>query len=474
MSKRIHNQDGKAHLPLFLFLLGTLAFSLSALPRGPASDREHFMETSLSSEFASDCLAMSRTMSGGSENGHCTINPVSNNNDSVQVRADISVTPRNDLGSRDANGNSVTSPGWATTVKILCEGDDCPEGIGQTITIPNHVKKKDFDSIYSTVMTDFKVGAKQMAKRIKAARAQAEKERQAEEERLKCEFSPKKNRRGKRHELKGIAQMNCFYANMEKMDDEEASDYYQRYVLGKLENLVSSQNLREQRQGLAMIKSLEMSKIGGEFIKESVLDLQKLGAFQAQANKEKMSLFGISPMDPTYQARLQQARLSQFQADMYFRSRGIQIENREWAIGDQFGFNYAENLLNNLHSFQNRLNQNYAAFVNQNQNIMNWNPQAQAQAQGLPNNYQPQVANNGPVQPWAQGTQFGPPPPPQQANNQFANVQNQPNQPNQPNQQPVAQQPIQPQNYSVPPSTQLQTNKTAPLTISRPGGIKRR
>jgi len=46
---------------------------------------------------------------------------------------------------------------------------------------------------------------------------------------------------------------------VEDLDDEVAADYYEKYILPEVESLLGSNDVRKQRQGMAILKQMKLS-----------------------------------------------------------------------------------------------------------------------------------------------------------------------------------------------------------------------
>jgi hypothetical protein len=134
--------------------------------------------------------------------------------------------------------------------------------------------------------------------------------------------------------------------------------------------------VRKQRQGMALLKQLSEAGVGGDFVKESVRDLAKFGQFKYQSDQQKLQILAMAPNDPRRAGMIHQMHMSKLQADSYFQSRGINIQNQDWPTSD--GFDYINVLTDNLADFKTRLDQNYASLLQQHQYLLQ-NPMMAAQ-----------------------------------------------------------------------------------------------
>jgi hypothetical protein len=389
----------RGQAPQLLLLLGALAFSLSTLPEGQKKSTLTFTVTSLSSnaEFASTCADMVNSLDAGANDGSCDIRPVTRSSDygNIQGQVDVKLT---DVAHR----GQPTTKEWVYTLKVLCQGEDCPENA--VISTPGHVAEKDFAAITAKVMSEFSTDASRMADQIKA-------ERKKQARINKCEINDDGDK------LAGKAQMKCKVARLDKLNDDQAADYYQDNILPDLERMVGSNNIRDQREGAALLKQLKKSGAGGDFVADSIDDLAKFGGFNYQANQLRQQWMMMSPNDPNRNLIRQQALSNKMMADSFFQARTDQVGIDNWGMGMN-GFDFGSNLSNNLADFQSHIDENYAPLLAlQKQLIQNTsfqaakaqNPQFQMQQNNDPRDARAPVSTSlpGPTTPWSKDTQFG-------------------------------------------------------------------
>ncbi|MGZ3721947.1 MAG: hypothetical protein ACXVA9_03390, partial [Bdellovibrionales bacterium] len=211
--------------------------------------------------------------------------------------------------------------------------------------------------------------AAKMASRIKQAKIDEDKanERRAKRERCETEKDPRDEKKDRKI-TDARKRMDCHIARLEDMDEDEAADHYEKYIMPELEGMVSSSDVRKQRQGMALLKQLNADGAGGDFMKESIRDLAKFGQFNYQANQQKLKIMGMNPNDPARALEVQNMRVAQFQADGYFRSRGLMVDNQVWPMDSTF--DYTNTLTDDLARFQTRLDQNFASLLQQHQFLL--------------------------------------------------------------------------------------------------------
>lgn len=379
------NYETKARAPMFIFLLGTLAFSLSSLP-GHSGEADRYNSVSFSSEFAAEktgvpCSLLSQLDSGDSAS--CIAKKqVDGLDDMISGLVKVQIVSQDIRDPKNLDGMTKEKM-LAITVKT----DDVET---EPIYLPrdanyrqiNEIAKKHFSRI-----------ADQRGKDALAAKEAAKKKKDKQAKRDKCLTDENDEK------IEGKARMSCWIGRLDGMEDEKAADIFENNILPEVEALVKSDSPRDRQKGMALIAQLAEKHVGGDFVKETLGDLVHFDVIKEQLEKDKKdpALF-MAPNNPARIALLQKMRWEQSVANSYFTKRGEAVKNEGWATDTNFDF--AANLTANLEDFNAQIYQNYAAILEQHQNYLALNGGQNQDPRSGRAQVQTSLPGNGPVSPW--------------------------------------------------------------------------
>jgi hypothetical protein len=347
----------KSTAPLFLVLMGTLAFSLSALP-GHKSEGA----TTLSSEFAHDCDQMSDSIQGGEEQGRCEVKPLSGRDDLAKLLAKVNVK-KGTSKYRDSEDRVQTAEGWQIDIEWLCkEGDPdkCPR------ISPIHTSTARSKDITEKILSAVKANARSVSEKIKTA----SRDRKDIDD---CIIDSET-----KEEIPESRRMSCKIDRMRDMSASKAADYYETEIHPQLEAKVGSNDPRQQREGYALLQELTKAQAGGKFVRESVEELTMYGKMKASAVVEQQKIMAMQAdiqQTPTGALRTQKMQLMQAeilkmrQMEMSLSQRlgksAADVNAMPWSSG----YSFANTLTGNLTDYQAHLEQTFGT-ITQNHELM--------------------------------------------------------------------------------------------------------
>ena len=318
-------------LPMFLFLVGTLAFNLSVVP-GHHAQGDGAIALSSEVAYSTNCPDMINSMDGGASAGNCDLAPIATG-DLANVESHV-IANTATIGHRDAQNQEkvVTTQGWESVLELTCkEQGSCPEDLPPTII---RVQAKNLTELNAKITAAYKKQIDIATTEVKRAKERKAKEDAAAKALKKdienCvvdEDTPTvKNTAAER--------TSCQLTTLKSIKDpDEAAEYFETNLQENLKKWASSSNPALRAKAKKMLDDLTTSfgsKDGAEALLADLSEIPKYAADKLAEDQMKLQIKGL-PAGKQRDNLLAELRLKQSLYSGTFVDDKASIPTSDWA-----------------------------------------------------------------------------------------------------------------------------------------------
>lgn len=161
--------------------------------------------------------------------------------------------------------------------------------------------------------------------------------------------------------LTGKDRMECRIDRLGFMDEEQASDYFHKYLKDDLQAMLQSNNPQDQATAMQLLTKMN-TESSSEVVKSSVRDLVAYGQYNQKQNEMLNQITNMQANDPRRRVALQQLGALKQQWGNYFQTRGYEINNMNGQVTDSL---IQSMMAQDVAEYQRELDARYMAIAEQ-------------------------------------------------------------------------------------------------------------